>query len=76
MQKVVTNPWFDGRIEEALELYTSCLEDARIISITRYPGVGMGKTGDIMTAEFELARQDFALSMAVPISPIARQCRS
>ncbi len=61
MQKVVINLWFDGRVEEALELYTSCFEDARIISITRYSEVGMGKTSDIMTAEFELAGQKFCI---------------
>ena len=61
MQEVVTNLWFDGRVEEALELCTSCFEDARITSITRYPEVGMGKTGDIMTAEFELAGQEFCI---------------
>ena len=61
MQKIVTNLWFDGRVEEALELYTSCFEDARVISITRYGEAGMGETGDIMTAEFELAGQEFCI---------------
>ena len=40
IQKTVTNLWFDGRVEEALELYTSCLTDARVISITRYTEAG------------------------------------
>lgn len=35
MQRIVTNLWFDGRVEEALELYTSCFEDARVTPITR-----------------------------------------
>ena len=61
MQKIVTNLWFDGRVEEALELYTSCFEDARITSITRYSEAGMGNEGDIMTAEFELAGQEFCI---------------
>ena len=61
MQKIVTNLWFDGRVEEALELYTSCFEDARVIRITRYNEAGMGETGDIMTAEFELAGQEFCI---------------
>lgn len=43
MQKVVTKLWFDGPIEEAIELYTSCFENARISSTTRYAEVGMGK---------------------------------
>ena len=61
MQKIVTNLWFDGRVEEALELYTSCFEDARVTSITRYGEAGMGETGDIMTAVFELAGQEFCI---------------
>ncbi len=61
MQKIVTNLWFDGRVEEALELYTSCFHDARVTSITRYAEAGMGKAGDIMTAVFELAGQEFCI---------------
>ena len=61
MQKIVTNLWFDGRVEEALELYTSCFEDARVTRINRYTESGMGKAGDIMTAEFELAGQEFCI---------------
>ena len=52
MQKIVTNLWFDGRVEEAVDLYTSCFEDARVTRITRYGEAGIGETGDIMTAEF------------------------
>lgn len=36
MQKIVTNLWFDGRVEEALDLYTSLLPDSRVLGITRY----------------------------------------
>ena len=61
MQKIVTNLWFDGRVEEALELYTSCFDDARVTRITRYTEAGMGKAGEIMTAEFELAGQKFCI---------------
>ena len=61
MQKIVTTLWFDGRVEEALELYTSCFDDARVTRITRYTETSMGETGDIMTAEFELAGQEFCI---------------
>lgn len=57
MQKIVTNLWFDGRVEEALDLYTSCFEDARVTGVLRYGEGGMGNAGEIMTAEFELAGQ-------------------
>ncbi len=61
MQKIVTNLWFDGRVEEALELYTSCFEDARVTRVLRYTEEGMGESGDVMTAEFELAGQEFCI---------------
>ena len=61
MQKIVTNLWFDGRVEEALELYTSCFADSRVTNIMRYSEAGRGETGDIMVAEFELAGQEFCI---------------
>ena len=61
MQKIVTNLWFDGRVEEALDLYTSCFPDARVTDITRFSEDGMGENGAIMVAKFELARQEFCI---------------
>ncbi len=60
-QKIVTNLWFDGGVEEALELYTSVFADARVKSVSRYGENSMGQPGDIMTAEFELAGQEFCI---------------
>ena len=57
MPKIVTNPWFDGLVEEALELYTLLLPDSRVLNIARYNEAGMGTPGDTMTADFELAGQ-------------------
>ena len=56
MQKIVTNLWFDGRIEEALAFYTSLLPDSRVLNIIR-----SGEGADIMSADFELAGQQFTL---------------
>lgn len=67
MQKIVTNLWFDGRVEEALELYTSCFEDARATNITRNTDAGMGKAGDIMTVDFILAGQKFRIINGGPM---------
>ena len=61
MQKIVTNLWFDGRVEEALELYTSLLPDSRVTHIQRNGDGSMGKPGDIFTADFELAGQVFTI---------------
>ena len=61
MQKIVTNLWFDGRIEEALEFYTALLPDSRVLDIVYYTEVGPGKPDEIMFADFELAGQMYTL---------------
>lgn len=61
MQKIVTNLWFDGRVEDALDLYTSCFADARVTKVMRYSEAGRGEAGDIMVAAFELAGQEFCI---------------
>ena len=67
MQKIVTNLWFDGRVDEALALYTSLIPDSRVVRILRYGEGGMGKAGDIMTADFELAGQQFTIINGGPM---------
>ncbi len=61
MQKIVTYLWFDGRIEEALEFYTSLLPDSRVVEIIHYNAVGPGSPDEIMFAIFELAGQRFTI---------------
>ena len=46
--------WFDQEAEQAMDLYVSIFEDARVISVTRLPG-----DGPILTAQFVLAGQEF-----------------
>ena len=61
MQKIVTNLWFDGRVEEAVEFYTSIFPDSRVTAVLRYGDVGLGTKGEIMTVNFELAGQEFII---------------
>ena len=61
MQKIVTNLWFDGRVEEAFELYKSCFKDAPVTSVAPYTEAGAGAADDIVNAEFELAGQEFCI---------------
>ena len=61
MQKIVTYLWFDGRIEEALEFYTSLLPDSLVVEIINYSEVGPGSPDEIMFAVFELAGQRFTI---------------
>lgn len=69
MQKIVTNLWFDGRVEEAIEFYTSIFANSRITSILRYGDAGPGPKGEIVTATFELAGQEFTIINGGPDFP-------
>lgn len=69
MQKIVTNLWFDGRVEEALAFYTSVFADSRVKTITRYGDAGPGPKGEILTATFELAGQEFIIINGGPGFP-------
>lgn len=69
MQRIVTNLWFDGRVEEALAFYTAIFEDSRVISITHFGEAGPGPKGDILTATFELAGQTFTIINGGPGFP-------
>ena len=69
MQKIVTNLWFDGRVEEALDFYGSVFDDFRVTSIQRYTESGYGATGDIMVANFEIAGQAFTIINGGPQFP-------
>lgn len=61
MQRIVTNLWFDGKVEEALGFYTAIFDDSRVKSIINYGEAGPGPAGEIMVATFELAGQAFTI---------------
>jgi predicted 3-demethylubiquinone-9 3-methyltransferase (glyoxalase superfamily) len=58
-QKITTFLTFDGRAEEAVELYTSIFENSRVVSTNRYGDGGPRPKGSFMSATFELAGQEF-----------------
>jgi predicted 3-demethylubiquinone-9 3-methyltransferase (glyoxalase superfamily) len=59
VQKITTFLTYDGRAEEAAELYTSVFENSRILSKSHYGDVGPGEAGSVMTVSFELDGQEF-----------------
>ena len=69
MQKIVTNLWFDGRVEEAVDFYTSIFDNSRIKAISRYGDAGPGPKGEILTAVFELEGQEFTIINGGPGFP-------
>lgn len=62
MQKTITTfLTFDDQAEEAMTFYTSIFPGSRILSVTRYGDAGPGPKGQLMSATFELAGQEFAV---------------
>lgn len=57
MQKIKTFLMFEGRAEEAMNLYTSLFEDGEILTIERYGPDGPGREGTVAQATFTLAGQ-------------------
>ncbi len=56
MQKITTFLMFNGRVEEAVNLYTSVFKNSKIISLNR---TGEGPEAGVMSATFQLEGQEF-----------------
>lgn len=50
---------FQGNAEEAMNYYTSLIEDSEITSISRYGANGPGAEGSVLQATFLLKGQEF-----------------
>ena len=59
MQKVTTFLMFDGKAEEAMNLYTSLFKDSAILSISRYEAQEAGTEGTVRHATFTIHGQTF-----------------
>ena len=60
MEKVTPFLMFQGgKAEEAMNYYTSLIEDSEITSITRYGANEAGEEGTVMQAAFSLKGQEF-----------------
>jgi predicted 3-demethylubiquinone-9 3-methyltransferase (glyoxalase superfamily) len=58
-KKITTFLTFDGKAEEAVNFYVSIFDDSRIVSSNRYGEAGPAPAGTFMSANFELAGQEF-----------------
>ena len=58
MKKVTPFLMFQGNAEEALNTYTSIIEDSSILNIVRYGPNEGGAEGSVMSATFRLKDQD------------------
>lgn len=59
MQKVTPFLMFEGKAEEAMNLYTSLFDNSEIVSISRYGAEGPGPEGTVNQAVFTLNGQEF-----------------
>ena len=58
-QKITPFLWFDGKAEEAANFYVSVFRNSKVVSVTRYGQAGPGPKGSVMSAVFQLERQQF-----------------
>jgi predicted 3-demethylubiquinone-9 3-methyltransferase (glyoxalase superfamily) len=61
MQKITPCLWFDGRVDEALDLYKSLFKNFKVHKILRNTEASPGETGSILTATFEIFEQEFMI---------------
>jgi predicted 3-demethylubiquinone-9 3-methyltransferase (glyoxalase superfamily) len=57
--KVFTCLWYKFDAEEAVNFYTSLLEDSRVTKVVRYGKHGPLPEGTVLTVSFQLAGRDF-----------------
>ncbi|MHB1317563.1 MAG: VOC family protein [Anaerolineae bacterium] len=69
MQKIVTCLWFDGHVQEALDLYTSLLPDSRVLEVSHYAADAQRPKGEILSARFTMQGQEFMLLNGGPGYP-------
>ncbi len=60
--------WFDGRVQEALDLYTAVFPDVEVLEVSSYPSDGSGP-GAILMATFRLGTQHVQLLNGGPQYP-------
>ncbi|MFB7783203.1 VOC family protein [Streptomyces vinaceus] len=51
--------WFDGEAEAAADYYVSLFKGGKLGRVAHYPESGPGRTGAVMTVEFEINGQRF-----------------
>ena len=63
LQKITPCLWFDGKAEEAAQLYTSVFDNSKILRVSRYGEAGHEvhgqQAGTAMMVEFSLDGQTF-----------------
>ena len=66
MKTIAPFLWFDGRAEEAMNLYTSVFKNSKIGSISRYGEGGPYPAGTLFTGTFQIQGQEIMVLNAGP----------
>ena len=61
MEKITPCLWFNGRVEEALDFYTSVFKNSKVKEVSYYGENMPMPAGSIMTASFEMEGQKFMI---------------
>ena len=61
MQKITPCLWFNGRVQEALDLYTSVFKNAKVKDVSHYSEGSPMPAGAILTATFDIEGQEFMI---------------
>jgi predicted 3-demethylubiquinone-9 3-methyltransferase (glyoxalase superfamily) len=67
MQKIIPCLWFDGKVEEAINFYTSLFKNSKIKNVSRYGEGAPQPAGTILVATFELEGQEFMILNGGPM---------
>jgi predicted 3-demethylubiquinone-9 3-methyltransferase (glyoxalase superfamily) len=60
-QQITPFLWFDGKVEEAVNFYTSVFKNSKVVNISRLPGEVPGRDGKVMMATIRLNGVEFML---------------
>jgi len=61
MQKLTPCLWFNGRVEEALDFYTTVFKNTKVKEVSHYGENMPMPAGSVMTATFEIEGQKFMI---------------
>lgn len=67
MQKITPCLWFDGRVKEAIDFYTSVFKNSKVLEISYYGEGHPQMAGEILVAKFVLEDQELMILNGGPV---------
>ena len=60
-QQITPFLWFDGKVEEAVNFYTSVFKNSEVVNVSKLPAEAPGHSGKVMMATIRLNSVEFML---------------